>query len=335
MPAEIDFYRGLSGIGDTIAASRKDAARRKAFEDINSPDGTVDFNKAILGLTKAGDIEGAARISAIKNQMDDRARQTQRDAIGDARWAQEFSLKKKQQAVDGVGKTGLNPFYGVDAEGNPVVMQPNTSGKAVQTQLPQGVRLSREPIKLDAGSHFVLLDPVTRQQVGMIPKDLAGAASETAQGKATGEAIATLPGIMKTAGETLKSIEHVRSHPGRPWATGALGTLPGVPGTAQRGFISAHKQLQGKTFLAAFDALRGGGAITEAEGAKATDALARLDRAQNDADFDSALDDLRDVIKAGMFVASTKARGRGGAPAPAAVTQPTRLRFNPAKNDFE
>lgn len=70
--AQVDFYSMLSGLGDTIAANRKQAARQEAFAAINNPDGTVDFNKAILGLTRAGDLEGAARIQQLAGSMEDR-----------------------------------------------------------------------------------------------------------------------------------------------------------------------------------------------------------------------------------------------------------------------
>lgn len=72
MAQQVDFYSMISGLGDTIAATRKQVARREAFEAINNPDGTVDFNKAILGLTKAGDLEGAARIQQLAGSMEDR-----------------------------------------------------------------------------------------------------------------------------------------------------------------------------------------------------------------------------------------------------------------------
>jgi CheY-like chemotaxis protein len=59
-------------------------------------------------------------------------------------------------------------------------------------------------------------------------------------------------------------------------------------------------QAKGQTFLQAFNSLRGGGQITEAEGNKATQALARLDRAQSQQDFDAALSDIEAVVTAGL-----------------------------------
>jgi hypothetical protein len=211
----------------------------------------------------------------------------------------------------GSNKNGLQPIYGTDANGKPVIMQMNPTGVATRTQLPEGVTVSRDPIKIDQGTSYLLLDPTTRQQIGIIPKDLAGAEQQKVLGEETGKAQVALPQVLATSNQTLKSIEDVRTHPGRKWGTGALGTIPGIPGTDQKGFVVALDQLKGKTFLEAFNALRGGGAITEAEGAKATNAMARLDRAQNDRDFESALNDLRDVVKAGMLRAQAKSRGAG------------------------
>lgn len=62
-------------------------------------------------------------------------------------------------------------------------------------------------------------------------------------------------------------------------------------------FEALHDQIKGKTFLAAFESLKGGGQITEIEGQKAEQAMARLNLAQDEADYKSALKDLRTVIE--------------------------------------
>lgn len=104
-------------------------------------------------------------------------------------------LKLAQDKSGGAADLGLNPQYGVDANGNPVLLQLGKDGKVVQSQMPQGITLSKEPIKLDAGTHFVLLDPITRQPIGQIPKENYEEARQSAAGgaagKAEGEAMAT------------------------------------------------------------------------------------------------------------------------------------------------
>lgn len=94
---QVDFYNMLSGLGDTIAKQRKEAARKQAFADINNPDGTVDFQKAILGLTRAGDVEGAARISQLAGQIEDRKFRQSTDAR-DFAYRQQESQRAQRNA---------------------------------------------------------------------------------------------------------------------------------------------------------------------------------------------------------------------------------------------
>lgn len=59
-------------------------------------------------------------------------------------------------------------------------------------------------------------------------------------------------------------------------------------------------QLAGSAFLQAFDILKGGGAISEVEGTKATQAIARLSRTQTPEAFKQALNDFADVVRRGV-----------------------------------
>ena len=59
-------------------------------------------------------------------------------------------------------------------------------------------------------------------------------------------------------------------------------------------------QLAGSAFLQAFDILRGGGAISEVEGAKATQAIARLSRTQSPEAFKQALNEFADIVRRGI-----------------------------------
>lgn len=97
-------------------------------------------------------------------------------------------------------------------------------------------------------------------------------------------------------------IDKAIAHPGRTTATGLSGSLDPrnyMPGTDARDFQVVLDQLGGAAFLQAFESLKGGGQITEVEGKKATDAIARLNRAQSDGEFEVALKDLRDVMQRG------------------------------------
>lgn len=220
------------------------------------------------------------------------------------------------------GDLGLNPQYGLDKDGNPVLLQLGKNGKVVQAQMPDGVTLSKEPIKLDAGTHFVLLDPITRQPVGQIPKDVAGAASEGATGKAQGEASANLPVVEANANSILGMIDSLDTDPYLDSMVGPVSSrLPNVSGDAAR-VQSKMDQIGGQAFLQAFNSLKGGGQITEIEGQKATQAIARLNAAQNPADYRQALGELRQIVMTGVQRARQQAGGgTAGQAAPAQQPQ--------------
>lgn len=112
-------------------------------------------------------------------------------------------------------------------------------------------------------------------------------------------------------------IDKALRHPGRETATGLSGTLAPsnyVPGTDATDFRAVLDQIGGSAFLQAFESLKGGGAISEVEGKKATDAIARLSRKQSDAEFERSLKDLRQVMTTGYKRLSGKEYGGGEAP---------------------
>lgn len=229
-----------------------------------------------------------------------------------------FVLNKRTGEVQpmpaGVGggvKTSLQPIWGQDANGNAVLMQPNSRGEAVATKLPDGVTPNKGVIKLDAGDHFVILDAVTRQPISRVQKNIAEQEAQKEVGQAAGKAQVALPQIENAANLALETIEKIKRHPGKQYGVGVAGVLPGVPGTQQRGFVALVNQAKGQVFLDAYNALRGGGAITEVEGAKAEAARARMDRAQTQEDFDAALEDYGDVVRRGLATARSSAKLRG------------------------
>lgn len=215
---------------------------------------------------------------------------------------------------NGSGSTeyGLAPQYGTDENGNPVIMQLGKNGSAIKTPLPDGVSLSKEPIRIDAGTSTVLLDPITRQQIGVIPKNNAEAAEATADGKAKSEAKVALGGIEQNANQMLATIQSLEDDPKLDGILGPVSSrMWNVSGDANR-VQSKMDQINGQTFLQAFNSLRGGGAITDAEGAKATQAFARLNAAQNPKDYRDALAELRGIVNAGVSRAKNAANGGGG-----------------------
>jgi hypothetical protein len=109
------------------------------------------------------------------------------------------------------------------------------------------------------------------------------------------------------ADEALKVVDKALKHPGLSAGTGLQSKVDPrnyIPGTDAYNFSIVNKQLQGKAFLAAFESLKGGGAISEAEGNKAQAAIARLEQAQSTPEYKAALEDFADILKRGRAKAA-------------------------------
>lgn len=158
-----------------------------------------------------------------------------------------------------------------------------------------------------------------------------------AQAKATGEAIAkgnvaaqqALPGILSNATTAVKTIDQMigkpavkdasgkviqaatKPHPGFQDAVGAT-WKPGfrhLDGTAASDFQSLQDQVEGAAFSSAFEALKGGGAISEKEGAKATAAKLRMKLSQSEAEYVKAAREFQDIVRQGVETAKSKVGG--------------------------
>lgn len=162
-------------------------------------------------------------------------------------------------------------------------------------------------------------------------------AQQMAAAKARGEAIAkgevsaaqALPGVLANAEQALQIIDQMvgkqpvkdtkgkvidpgtAPHPGFKDAVGAT-WKPGfrfVHGTDAANFQSFQDQIEGAAFSEAFNTLRGAGAITEKEGAKATAARLRMKLSQSEDEYIKAAREYQDVIRQGVENARRKVPG--------------------------
>jgi hypothetical protein len=113
-------------------------------------------------------------------------------------------------------------------------------------------------------------------------------------------------------------------HPGFGDAVGFGVGLRFLPGTAASDFQERFREITGGAFLEAFETLRGGGAITEKEGEKATAAKTRMSLAQSENEFVTAAREYQDIIRVGVKRAQDRLKAAQGAGAaiktPAAPT---------------
>jgi hypothetical protein len=126
-----------------------------------------------------------------------------------------------------------------------------------------------------------------------------------------------------------KQVEGRKPQAGFELAVGAgiPSWMPFQGGTDVSNFRIALDQIKDKTFLQAFESLKGAGQITEREGEKATSALNRMNTAQSEVEFIKAAREFEQNVRSGMDMAKKKA----GLP----TGNTPRLRWNPKTNSWE
>lgn len=154
---------------------------------------------------------------------------------------------------------------------------------------------------LDAQAKAAGLVPDTPEyQEFMLGAGAGERARATTVGKAQGEAELGLTGAAQKAQLAITNLQAIRNDPALPSITGMVqGRLPPMS-QAGTDLNTRIEQAQGQAFLEAFNSLKGGGAITEVEGTKAEQAMARLNRAQSTPAYQAALDELVGILQSGV-----------------------------------
>jgi hypothetical protein len=151
-----------------------------------------------------------------------------------------------------------------------------------------------------------------------------GATPATPATEARAAAIRKLPDAVAQSRDALNLIDKMvgkedgstKPAPGFKGAVGAGIGLRFIPGTSESDFQSMYDQISGGAFLQAFNTLKGGGAITEKEGEKATAAITRMKLSTSEKAFVEAAREFQDVLRRGIATAQKElSSGSGGAPA--------------------
>lgn len=310
--------QGYKDVRGFISQREQDAARRDAQQSFLNG----DTRGALARLIGANDPKSAAVLSTY------------------------------QQGANGVYGT---PIYGTDEKGNTVLGAISKDGQFRRLDT-GGVTPTPGVKMLDTGTGYVPVQSRTGQpvqggayqpgsprqtgtsqpQVGYIPKDVAGEAREKVVGKNQGETQSSLPTDIMTAEQTTREIDQLLANPGLSSIVGPLDQFrpSWTMGGKGRDALARYNQLKGRSFLQAYSTLRGGGQITEVEGTKAENAMARMDRAQSEEDFTQALKDFRDAVQTGVQKLKERA-GRSSQPAavPAQTSSIPPIAINALKNN--
>lgn len=88
-----------------------------------------------------------------------------------------------------------------------------------------------------------------------------------------------------SAQQALNQLQTLYAHPGREAGTGGSSWMSAIPATDAKSFGAELKTFQAKAFLDAVQAMKGLGALTEAEGAKLVASIGALDPEMKEQDF--------------------------------------------------
>lgn len=157
---------------------------------------------------------------------------------------------------------------------------------------------------------------VQRQLIEQRIQDLQSKADEKNQALQT-----QAQGRVASFDSALDTLDLLSKHPGKKDVVGAVtgGVMSIIPGTNAAGFASQLETFKAQTFIPQVAALKGMGALSDAEGKKLTAAVGALDVKMKPAEFDASVS----RIKAELEAAKQRAMQAPGMP-----KQPSNTSFN-------
>jgi hypothetical protein len=157
---------------------------------------------------------------------------------------------------------------------------------------------------------------VQRQLIEQRIQDLQAKADEKQQTLQT-----QAQGRIASFESALDTLDLLSKHPGKKDVVGAVtgGVMSIIPGTNAAGFASQLETFKAQTFIPQVAALKGMGALSDAEGKKLTAAVGALDTKMKPAEFDASVA----RIKADLEAAKQRAMQAPGSP-----KQPSNTSFN-------
>ena len=99
-----------------------------------------------------------------------------------------------------------------------------------------------------------------------------------------------------SAQETLDNAAILLQHPGRTAATGKTALLGSIPGTDAYDFSKRLDSFKAQTFIPMVSALKGMGALSDAEGKKLSESVGALDRSMSEEAFAQSLQQIMDSL---------------------------------------
>ena len=236
----------------------------------------------------------------------------------DAKPVEQYIISEAKRKAEGsYGKQGTAYYDPATGRSYTIQFGANGERKILPVEAQGGVALNPDKgVKtVDTATGTRVIDAARGRDVREIPKEIAERESQEKQGAARGQAIADLPRKQLDAQRTLSVVDKLlgdgRGVEGLGGNFGMVGMVPNMPGGKAADANTLIEQVRSRAFLEGFNSVRGGGAITEAEGQKATTALIRAQNAQSLPAFLEALAEFKYQVQTGLELARRQA-GIGG-----------------------
>lgn len=315
--------------------------------DLSNPG---SLQSASQRLSQVGDIQGAM---ALNQQAVSLGQQQLESQLTGAKVQKElFSAEQEAKLRDELSKLGANAtqeqVLGVVTKyGSPdrvLAALQASSDRAAQRE--SALQLARERIDAqiqiakDRGANAMQIAQMQmegRQQMAAIAQGMQQQSldirKEAAEEKKKALEQQKL-GIVSSFDSALDTLDTISKHPGKKAAVGFGGAqLSMIPGTDAAGFAAQLETFKAQTFLPQVQALKGLGALSDAEGKKLTAAVGALSQSMKQSEFDAQVTKIKGDLEAARARASSSLKNAPNAPTP--TTPVATKRWNPQTGQLE
>lgn len=193
------------------------------------------------------------------------------------------------------------------------------AGKDRRAALSAGDRALDREIKVLTAKQNAEMNDLKRQELGIKIEEKQAKLQDSVnkQQQAAESTVATFD-------QAIGSADRLLSHPGLEKAVGIRSALPTIPGSDAADFEAELDTLKAQTFLPQVAALKGAGALSDAEGKKLSDSIGALSTKMSRPAFEASLARVRDTLDSAKQRAAKKSPLRAASAAPSdGIPRPT------------
>jgi hypothetical protein len=301
-------------------------------------------------LSQAGDIQGAM---ALNQQAVALGQQQLESQLTGAKYQKEvFSAQQEAKLRDELSKLGANAtqeqVLGVVTKyGSPdrvLAALQSSSDRAAQRD--NALQMARE--RIDANIQAAKDRNATAKEIAQMQVEARKELSAITQGfqqqsldirreaadeKKKAAELQKL-GVVSSFDSAIDTLDTISKHPGKKAAVGFGGAqLSMIPGTDAAGFAAQLETFKAQTFLPQVQALKGMGALSDAEGKKLTAAVGALSQSMKQSEFDAQVGKIKRDLEAARSRVGTSMQNAPNAPIP--TTPVATKRWNPQTMQLE